>query len=1238
MKDIQIVNIDYSAVDPKYRRKEKHVIAKIPAPWLVPDEGPFYTQGIRLLNGGTPLIYEKDFEYATPAADITEQLGRDIYHHIKLKEHILTTATAIDIEYQTVGDPIIGRNKLLQLLEDMIIKGEPIDITTSVIGMPDTFFPSKHSMDVTKPDEVVGFGNLIQLFSILGSRVEAGSGQIKELLNKLNEDAFKKLDYVQNLQWNAIMRHATKDRNPHLIKAPDVQLSNLSNFATANLQQEVEGVRSDLYSTPRGLGEIVKEAEPDASEFVFQNELPFSYYGSGIYLPPPISGSFEGLGGDQETGCFIQEGNGWLVGLLRAFDGKVRNLFYIYDTQLTDDPRQGFWRQSYVQYKHPAITAAGCDANYVISGSGDRVLMLGDNTKSRWWICDPNSTLDAAAHNFKEVDTSAMHARPNWSFNFWHQGNVFRVGDWLYFLMFTPEINLFPGDYKGAVSGDNMIGWLYRAPASDLTNPAKTNIKFEPCTINYDNLRRERRNSQAAFSMDRFEVDGNNLITSGGGCQYSIPVNSFMSHRRRNVIVVENPNNPNQARIRFYALVRPTYNDGGLTVQQSQMTVDYLFDNNTLTLALDPKWKYMYYDLRQNWITNLTEEELRRQWVPWGGGAKGNLPGTGTAIPVSYVPGFGHIGILTGSDGGMPYIVCKVLNNPSRDPRRDWEYFAQPNSWRDASGRMNDGNQYIQPDTPFGFTSFPRWYSDLYDVNGQILTTPIELFIADNPGVDGQHYYREVEPGTGTQYIPRPEAKLMDGTIPYAREMNSKFGPVTNRLPCSLGRVNNPKSKDQYSTEYGIFTVTWPNYRVAKTPLFSPVVVSKDTYAPPTMDSEGSIVIPLLLDHTIVNGKMTLSPNPSKSVHIPAYIWRDWMHRLIGAEMDNVIDIVVDFFISPKQDGLAYKRHSYAMFTFHTTDNPKAIRQIISKFTWAVRSYNSQGVRIMQVSSEQYPFVSSVGSQPYSLAPGVDNTLIDAGWNDAQFNPNGTWKILNVPSQLSTPNMQVLEHRELGEGVYEIFAYTGWRIFTQSYSRIFGFKDYNNPHKPKETFAFSPYTGAFVSYATYGVANPEHGMCTGENYLTVGGGAVDMTISEVGAKKVMRGATFSVGNWSVFIASDIVVSFGGYSMTAVKRNFDLRNFTSKFRNNTFYIYCVARGSKAEYEVSGMLRYPRSDSLLVAKIITGDLGVESIERYQPFAIAGFPLTRVRDAGIPVSSGSIFDEGTYSFIKYSELYTD
>lgn len=123
----------------------------------------------------------------------------------------------------------------------------------------------------------------------------------------------------------------------------------------------------------------------------------------------------------------------------------------------------------------------------------------------------------------------------------------------------------------------------------------------------------------------------------------------------------------------------------------------------------------------------------------------------------------------------------------------------------------------------------------------------------------------------------------------------------------------------------------------------------------------------------------------------------------------------------------------------------------------------------------------------------------------------------------------------------------------------------------------------------------------------------------------------------MFINSEVTVTFNGFSMMAKMQNWDLRELSTVYKNQTFYIYCCANGSGAYYEVTKILRNHDANKILVATIKTDDFGIVTIERRQTFTISGFPITLARDMGVPASSGATTEQGNYKFLKRSELFS-
>jgi hypothetical protein len=99
--------------------------------------------------------------------------------------------------------------------------------------------------------------------------------------------------------------------------------------------------------------------------------------------------------------------------------------------------------------------------------------------------------------------------------------------------------------------------------------------------------------------------------------------------------------------------------------------------------------------------------------------------------------------------------------------------------------------------------------------------------------------------------------------------------------------------------------------------------------------------------------------------------------------------------------------------------------------------------------------------------------------------------------------------------------------------------------------------------------------------------------------------------------------------------FNLSGIATVYKNTVFYLYCMLNGSTATYEITKHPRFTSGTQLLVAKVATNETGISNIERYSPIAISGFPITRVRETGIPATEGLLSVPGEYQFLKASEL---
>lgn len=1263
MKDIQIIDIDYSAKNAEYKQEEIVDLTKISTPWIVPEEGPFYKDTLRVLKGGLDIDHNK-IKAVGDVTDLTELTGHGVSLYIELAEDILASLGEVTIVYQQVGKPIVSVKTLLQMLEDMVISGKPVDWDTQVGNKPATVWAAKHSHDIQNSHEMVGFGGLVELFTLFTNSQISDSSRAVELLEKVQSNMYNRLDYIQKLKWGAIMDHIRRHTDPHEVNAASVDADKLSNYFLATPQQDAEGDRSDLYSTPAGFKRQITETKPVTENFVIQSELPFGYYGSGIYLPPPITGSFEGLGGDSENSAFNLEGNGWLVCLFRAFDGRVKNLYYAYKTDFTDrDGSRTPWLNTYVQYQHPTITAAGKQPNLTIDGSDGQVLMLGVQRDpmaameggNNWWICASNSTFDPNNHQLKPVNIdpilgtlmsmTGVVPRPSCF-------KISKVGNWVY--LFATADSFKGDDPENYSDHFRPLNWqtvMFRVPFSDLMNPSKTSITFSQINVTYDTLFRERRINKGSFIPQKFVfTNAERTLASEMTTKYSRPITETYINRKKAWIIVPNPNNPQLARLKMISCPYSDYRDpvtNGVRSFASNVCATYDWNVETNTLTLSPNFSVPMLNMDSGDYVNLTQQQKDYSIAgPLENFAIGYMNTSG-----SWIPGYGYIAMQSLQTGTPPYQFGANQFNRDGDLSRDYEYMEYPNIWYTA-GRSSMWWVKFKMRSPFGVAGFPRLYSDLYSLTTGIRSSPIEIFVAENENQEQQIFYRVTEGGEDDKYIKRDS--LQSSYIPYpiyGRKTNSNFGTVDG-ITMNIGYANRPKRKNVSSRQVGLFS--WCRRAIhldPNTPYdFTHTTTTSGGVVKNSMQTDGSLLVNVDLDYTLdtTAKKLYCKANPAKQVRVPKSVYIDMVMETLGDHAHSLIDLCVDFFIGQQPGTGEDQVYSFWSATYHITGSPSLTRMIVGQFTWDVESIGNDGIRVLKTVGMNYPFKCTQFGGNMELAPGNDNNIIR--FNHVTY-PNLTWYI-KYTTGLSArqQHTEILDFESEGNQNMEIAWFSGLQIVIPGNASDprFIFRRRNN-QVIEATVGWIAGQAFNIEYSWQLCANPDLGWLAGVageysgaamNLMMPWDGQTRLYLPNDSAsnidKLVMYGATYVEGNWSLFVNADTNVTFNGQNMVAKAISWDLRDLTDVYRNQVFYIYCIMDGSIAKYEVTKILRNYNPTHFLVAIVKTDDFGIVTIERRQSFSIAGFPLTRSRDMGIPVSSGSITEQGSYKFLSRNELY--
>ena len=659
MKDLHVVNIDYTGSNSDYRKEDLIDTSTLSGFWIVPEEAPFYTDSLRILNGGTYLTKGVDYEPVEPVTELTLKTGKSVSLYIELKPHLVNNKHNLVVLYQKVGSPVISRKTLIKLFEDMGLSGGVVDFNRNVVNIPATVPSAHHLMDMTSPDEMIGFGGLVELFKHFTVDEKSKYKAVDGLLEETQQDIFAQLNLQNKVKKEHLYSHIQNYLNPHDLNPSDVELGNLGNFDTAHPQQDLDGVRSDLYSTPYGLRRVIEETEPETDPWILQNELPFSFYGTGLYLSPPITSGVVESGYEYQNAVFVKEANGWIVGLVKRAYGGARGLYYIYNDKLISRYNKDKFKHSNERYTNTSFTVAGLTPDSVLSGSGDDFIITLDSIAKRGFISYTNSSLDTRKHQYKEIDFTLIKNVVG-NGDFIANSHFAKIGDYIYLFVNTNQTSeeealghYVPADVGGEDRSTNWTTKIYRFLVSEIKS-ASSIISPVLVNLNYDNVDRVRRNNQNRFNLcNMVKGDGSKLLSSL--VTYSDQVVNVSMGKRRTYFILENPNNKTQARVRILA---PHFCNTGQGGKWVVIVVDYLFDTVTNTLTLDPNWVKPVLNVNNSTFTNLSEQQYLKEV------ALGSLESfclNGSEMTNSWVVGFGPITVT--SSQGLRERMKKIVDN-----------------------------------------------------------------------------------------------------------------------------------------------------------------------------------------------------------------------------------------------------------------------------------------------------------------------------------------------------------------------------------------------------------------------------------------------------------------------------------------------------------------------------------------------------------------------------------------------
>jgi len=1236
MDTLKIVQFDIHGTNPVNKFTGEEISIDPTCPWVIPNASPFFADEnvagkppiiVVYDNNGQELVRDRDWFAEEEFMPLSEVTGRPIKCFIRLSDEILETRTAVKINYQSVGAYFIPRNDLEAWLEKIRTGVIPVPFE-KVFGVPATLPSMLHSHSIKT--EIGDWFELTWFFVYLQGIVSTRDPEVAEDLDDAIQAAFTQLNTVRDQQWARLTSHDKNYNRPHGPTKSSVGRGNVDNFRTATLAEDRAGTSATLFSTPQGAQELLKDYVPDTSEAMRSGILSMSKFSNGTYIPPTITGSFEGLGSMSECMGICVEADGRTVLIQNHFDGRNEGLYFSTLSNYDRASNPPDYRFDYTVYKYepPVLKNIGVLPNHIVMGSGNDIIMVGKTTKGnparddRWFVALTNNSFDPSGHRFIEVNMANVFAQC---------GNPDVNGEWAGYL------------YHGRMSVNLLDNWVVLvvdsipSPTNIYRNqgrmsywkiPLQALIDGTPATWTVMKLTYQDYDGVQYTNADYWEYARkqitNATVTRWGRYNFSplAPPQSIGYFGRRILpLFAKKPGVANTFHLNILMYTFLDWTPPGKGLNNSAGITNMVYEINIVTgvMTLTYKPDPITVDYQNNNSVAVIAD--RNKWIVWYDPLVRYLMPAAVILPkgelLHSATGFGQESTLLNS----------VIY---------WRRF------RDiASGQ----NITTKADLLKGSVGTDR----LSNINSQVryrsLQTPIPIGIAS-------HYLAYETQG--------------ENFLTYATVVDKAVGPTSPVVVCR--NISGPYAiRDQvYNTNYS------PVY---SRPLTNDVWKTNMTYQEGVVSITGTAAE--LDSRGIECGNMGLSAAGWSAKHI---------------NLTNRLSFPSNAFQAPDKTGtfLTFpKTYSRVLDVAEQTMKytPTAFYGLPESLKAKIRTLIPSAKR-----GEYWSFsIFMLQADQGGMFSGLNGAVLYVKYPNVAAASNDTWdaKIFYIRPVIEAPNAAhpgchlITDFTILGQSV-EFKAH--WAINTLNQGAITTPQDRGqlNVYRDGNKLTCSMYSGfcclggttyqdlsAFEINLASGVVNN-----VGATMIVWQWGDAIMNIPRVGRTRVTIGnpdtydATLSNTNtgdiavessggaakiftmqdgkyyasitsypavgWSVFFLEEVEMMVNGTMYRMPTGTIDLRDFDPAPQNKTFWVYATLEDQKGRYILSDTKLRQSGKMLHAATITTGPNQILLIDRRQPFLIGDLEFSYTRKGGIiPMSSGFPQDDGNFTFLRAAEL---
>jgi len=1163
----------------KIEDEPHHIPAATPSRIFAVDHGPFFTKDLKLkAPNGEPLIYKKHYRIFRQMSRLTKLAGQKVAGLIELLDPAIEDFT---VTYHSMGEMSLVDNDLLDLIEAAVNDDRPV-WWDNISNKRPYWNPTLHTHSLLY--EIMAFQDFVEVLELI--------------LVKLNENARSlievRIDHYLNLirnyvavhresLGNMLLRHQAA-YNEHGLTAAQIGMQNVDNFATARGSNVLQG-RADMHLTVAGLRTIIENYGFNSDEFLKINTLPISAYGNNNFIPPSIDGSFEGLGGTSETAGICTEYDGTVVYLANRMDGRVRGLYF----STLSNPYSHSGKLTYTSYKytHQRFEQDGTSVDRIAQGSGDEVILVGNNHTGNYYIGLTNGTLDPTKTVYSRLNMDAiinlvnpndralaLDALENAMFS---RINVALMGEWIY--VFFAHGYKTPGVWEDPSISDNRYRHIYRVRASDVA--AQLDVTLVQQNVTFDDIKGVQHNNapfwrwanivgSAASGYNSYIYDFNVPPVSIVGC-----------YRSQQTFSCEHRDKPGKYLVRFMTYFWSRYNNPtGIVGVEGTIEILYEFDPSTNT----------FVKLKSSPVPSIN-------WADTSNFPPYAMPGL-TSVADQQGANVMDDGAIIASGGRyQSYPRLAVVYKPLLSRTR---FETMMMGWLENTQWQWQGSYLEGIVSPLKSSVKPR--SFLFAPGGEFYTAATN----ENSDLNGL-FFRTV---AGKLAVREDVTNLLLPNV-VARPLSNNVKKV-NAIPHMGGiSVTVPSAQlDTFGIEVGDSAFAMGvQYRFLN---------YSGNYWPAVTNLDDIRVFP---SHNVISeSDGTLSIQPTETILYPASIVEQLKAQVqypaLMAQSNGVPVVVAD------PSGRLVNKFGWlptlVMVQYSPTGTPDFYATLMSIVpTYSVVG-NVRTVTGFTVLDKINLF--SPNSSPTSLA--------SPGWSPAMggASPDTSHGSMRCGIHVNGNDLQIV----FDSGV--VFSGPGDGI------RLNGFLRYPN----KTTQRWS--TNQLESYVSLGgnsgfthwTVVPDDGPVAAHPYAVSTGGAATIFRGLTTGKNYLLGSVYPETGWVIFFQTEIAATFNGKRYTLPLGNIDLRDIDASPYNKTFYIYALLENGEARYEISLEKRVETPFLVWVGTAVTNERQIITVERFNVFTINGHRVSELkRGNSIPASSGLVGSEGQIPWIRPSEL---